>query len=44
MPGAPLDRLSKAEFAFFQENSYFDDTGREKALRAVDACKLERPL
>lgn len=39
-----VDRLNKAEFAFFQEKSYFDDTGREKALKAVDQCKLPRPL
>lgn len=39
-----VDRLNKAEFAHFQEKSYFDDAGREKALRAVDACKLPRPL
>ncbi|WP_293858433.1 hypothetical protein [uncultured Alsobacter sp.] len=41
--GRTVDRMTKAEFAFFQEKSYFDDTTREKALKAVDACKLPRP-
>lgn len=41
---ATVDRMTKAEFAFFQEKSYFDDTTREKALKAVDACKLPRPI
>ena len=41
--GRTVDRMTKAEFAFFQEKSYFDDSTREKALKAVDACKLPRP-
>jgi hypothetical protein len=41
--GRTVDRMTKAEFAFFQEKSYFDDTTREKALKAIDACKLPRP-
>jgi hypothetical protein len=41
--GRTVDRMNKAEFAYFQEKSFFDDTTREKALKAIDACKLPRP-
>jgi hypothetical protein len=41
--GRTVDRMTKVEYAFFQEKSYFDDTTREKALKAIDACKLPRP-
>ena len=39
-----VDQMTKTEFAFFKEKSYFDDTTREKALANLDACKLKRPL
>jgi hypothetical protein len=39
-----VDQMNKAEFAFFKEKSYFDDTTREKALKNIDICKLKRPM
>lgn len=42
--GRTVNAMTKAEFEFFKAKSYFDDATREKALLAVDACKLKRPI
>ncbi|MCP8939374.1 hypothetical protein NK718_12685 [Alsobacter sp. SYSU M60028] len=39
-----VNALSNSEFEFFRAKSYFDDSAREKALKAIDACKLKRPI
>ncbi|PSC05300.1 hypothetical protein SLNSH_08790 [Alsobacter soli] len=39
-----IDQMTKAEFDFFREKSYFDDSSREKGFRNLDACKLKRPM
>ena len=39
-----IDGMTKVEFENFRQKSYFDDTTRAKALAAIDACKLKRPI
>ena len=35
--------MSKEELDAFRATGYFNDTARQKALAALDACKLPRP-
>ncbi len=42
--GRTVDQMTKAEFENFRTTSYFDDTTREKALRNIDSCRLQRPI
>lgn len=36
--------LAEGELAHYRERGYFDDGARGKALAAIDACGLRRPL
>lgn len=36
--------FDREEMANYRTRGYFDDTGRDKALAALDACKLRRPV
>lgn len=38
-----LRAFDRVELAAYRTNGYFDDTGREKALAALDRCNLRRP-
>jgi len=38
-----IKNMSKDELDAFRETGYFNDTARQKALQALDACKLPRP-
>jgi hypothetical protein len=42
--GKTVNGMTTAELQFFRDKSYFDDTTRAKALAAIDACKLKRPI
>ena len=35
--------FDREELSNYRTRGYFDDTGRAKALAALDACKLRRP-
>lgn len=39
-----VNGMSRDDVKFFQERSVFNDATREKALAAIDACKLQRPI
>lgn len=36
--------MNKEELANFRKTGWFDDTTRQKALEAIDYCKLKRPI
>jgi hypothetical protein len=36
--------LDKAELASYRDTGLFNASAREKALKAIDACKLKRPV
>ena len=36
--------FDRVELANYRNRGYFDDTGRDKALAAIDACQLRRPV
>ena len=35
--------MSKEELDAFRATGYFNDSARQKALQALDTCKLPRP-
>lgn len=39
-----IAKMTKDEIAAFRQTGYFDDTTREKALEALDHCRLPRPI
>lgn len=39
-----VSAMTREEISFFQQNSVFNDSTREKALRNIDACRLQRPI
>ena len=38
-----VKNMSKEELDAFRETGYFNDSARQKALEALDTCKLPRP-
>ena len=42
--GKTVSGMSTDEFQSFRDKSVFDDSTRAKALAAIDACKLKRPI
>jgi len=38
-----IKNMTKEEFDAFRATGYFDESARQKALEALDACKLPRP-
>ena len=36
--------MTRDEISFFQTNSVFNDSARDKALSFIDRCKLQRPI
>ena len=42
--GRTMRSLSAAELQAYRDTGVFNETAREKALSALDACKLPRPL
>ena len=38
-----VKNMSKEELDAFRATGYFNDSARQKALQALDACKLPRP-
>jgi hypothetical protein len=38
-----VKNMSKEELDAFRDTGYFNDTARQKALEALDTCKLPRP-
>jgi hypothetical protein len=40
---ATLKSFTPTEVQFYRDNGYFDDSGREKGFKALDACGLKRP-
>lgn len=39
-----LRSLDESEIDAYRSTGYFNDTARAKALSALDACKLQRPI
>ena len=39
-----LNALDRAELEAYRNTGYFNDSARGKALAALDACKLKRPV
>ena len=42
--GKTVSAMTTDEFQTFRDKSVFDDSARAKALAALDACKLKRPI
>jgi hypothetical protein len=42
--GRVMRGLSASELDAYRSTGYFNDSAREKALAAIDACKLRRPV
>ncbi|KLK91475.1 hypothetical protein AA309_20460 [Microvirga vignae] len=41
--GRTMHALSADEVQVYRDTGVFDDSAREKALSAIDACRLQRP-